>query len=147
LLLQGSAMPARERLTVASDRLRQAGRVAGIAVPEDGGPPSTALTSTLLRLLAVASVQLGDRHTGRVNLTRALGAARERASQHDVMLALDALDWAGAAEAAEREEAARIRARLGVVWLPRPPLNAGSAAEGQIVVPEQRSPVEQRQQA
>jgi len=145
LLLQGSAAAARERLKVASERLREAARAAGIAAADTGELPATVLTSTLLRLLGIAAIQLGDRGHGTATLTQALTAARERGAQHDVMLAIGGLEWANAAAAADLVEAAEIRARLGVVWLPHLPVEARDGTPQQIVVPEQRSPVERSQ--
>ena len=86
--------------------------------------------SLLRRVRGIALARRGESAEAEEELRLALAAARERAEDYDVALALDALGAIGAADDRELSERAEILSRLGVVAAPAiaEPSTGGEAA-------------------
>ncbi len=82
----------------------------------------------LHRIRGVALGRLGDRERSSAELEKALGAARERASDYDIAAALEALESFGPPRSERAAERDAITARLGIRRLMAPELDSAAGA-------------------
>jgi class 3 adenylate cyclase/tetratricopeptide (TPR) repeat protein len=100
-----------------------------LALADEHLASGSSYASLLRRVRGIALARSGERSRAQEELRLALAAARERAEDYDVALALDALGAIGAADDGELAERAAILDRLGVLAVPAisEPSPAGAA--------------------